>query len=163
MPINWQDPEIKDRILASIIASFGTAINCKEVARIFGPEATYDAIENFLRKPKKKAKELMVEATARGNVAPTRGANSPAKQQRAPRTPKKSDGEVSCLVFIRCRLMLSFKGVKTGRVTKGTPKKNTGSPIKKEMLAEDEYMFGGGAVHTPRGDYEMDDELDNEI
>ncbi|KAL1608314.1 hypothetical protein SLS60_003254 [Paraconiothyrium brasiliense] len=145
MPINWQDPEVKDRILASIVASFGTPINCKEVARIFGPEATYDAIENFLRKPKKKAKELVAEATARGNVAPTRGVNSPAKQQRAPRTPKKSDG------------------VKAGRVTKGTPKKNTGSPIKKEVLAEDEYIFGGGAVHTPQGDYELGDGLDSEI
>jgi hypothetical protein len=122
MPINWQDPEVKDRILASIIASFGTAvrphkytslpdptnkpqINCKEVARIFGPDATYDAIENFLRKPKKKAKELVAEATARGNSAPTRGANSPVKQQRAPRTPKKSDGESNACSGAGHRLM----------------------------------------------------------
>ncbi|KAK7190156.1 hypothetical protein DPSP01_007990 [Paraphaeosphaeria sporulosa] len=143
MPINWQDPEVKDRILASIIASFGTPINCREVARIFGPEATYDAIENFLRKPKKKAKELITEAAARGNSAPARGANSPAKQ-RAPRTPKKSDG------------------VKTGRVTKSTPKKNVGSPVKKEMLEGDE-AFNGGAVSTPQGDYEMDEDFDAEI
>ncbi|KAF9733939.1 hypothetical protein PMIN06_009315 [Paraphaeosphaeria minitans] len=144
MPINWQDAEVKDRILASIIASFGTAINCREVARIFGPDATYDAIENFLRKPKKKAKELVAEAAARGNTASARGANSPAKQQRAPRTPKKSDG------------------VKTGRVTKTTPKKNVGSPVKKEML-EDGDVFNGGAVSTPQGDYEMDEGLDLEI
>ncbi|KAF2446337.1 hypothetical protein P171DRAFT_257583 [Karstenula rhodostoma CBS 690.94] len=140
MPINWQDPEVKDRILASIIASFGTPINCREVARIFGPEATYDAIENFLRKPKKKAKELAAEAAARGTSAP-----APAKQQRAPRTPKKSDG------------------VKSGRVTKTTPKKKAGSPVKKELLEGDEDVFGGGAVHTPQDDFEMGEVLDGEV
>ena len=59
--------------------------------RIFGPDATYDTIESFLRKPKKKAKELTEEAVARGNATPTKGARSPAvKQPRAPRTPSET-------------------------------------------------------------------------
>ncbi|KAF2659024.1 hypothetical protein K491DRAFT_561455, partial [Lophiostoma macrostomum CBS 122681] len=72
MPIDWKDAEVKDRLLAAIIASFDGKINCKEVARLFGGGATYNAIENFLRAPKKKAVELKAEA---GDSA----APSPAK------------------------------------------------------------------------------------
>lgn len=59
-------------------------INCKEVARIFGEGATYNAIENFLRVPKRKAAELKAEAAGVDGPAP-----SPFKP-KAPRTPKKS-------------------------------------------------------------------------
>lgn len=50
-------------------------INCTEVARLYGGEATYSAIENFLRKPKKQAQKLKAEAVDR--KAP---AASPAKK-----------------------------------------------------------------------------------
>ncbi|KAF2203711.1 hypothetical protein GQ43DRAFT_347710, partial [Delitschia confertaspora ATCC 74209] len=79
MAINWQDPEVKDRLLAAIIASYPGNVNCTEVARIFGLGATYNSIENFLRKPKKLAQRLQKEAAQRaGNEAcvaasPTRG------------------------------------------------------------------------------------------
>ncbi|KAF2854269.1 hypothetical protein T440DRAFT_271773 [Plenodomus tracheiphilus IPT5] len=96
MPINWQDKEVADRLLAAIIGSFDNKINCTEVARLYGKDATYNAIENFLRKPKRVATQLKAEANAeKGTVA------SPAK--RASPT-KKSGG-----------------GVKTGRVEKKAP------------------------------------------
>lgn len=59
--------------------------------------------------------------------------------------------------------MTRYTGVKTGRVSKSTPKKIIASPIKKEMVTDDENFFGGGAVHTPENDFDMDDGLDNEI
>ncbi|KAF2680136.1 hypothetical protein K458DRAFT_407462 [Lentithecium fluviatile CBS 122367] len=127
MPINWADQEVKDRLLAAIIASFDGPINCREIARLYGGEATYNAIENFLRKPKKKATELKAEAAGRDGPAP-----SPARP-RAPKTPTKSSPAKS-------------DGVKNGRVTK--TKKNS-SPIKKEDFAEDEVTF---PTSSPVGD-----------
>lgn len=61
-------------------------INCREVARLFGQDATYNAIENFLRKPKQEAKKLRAEAAGTTGPAP-----SPAKKVT---TPKKSSGSV---------------------------------------------------------------------
>ncbi|KAF2263878.1 hypothetical protein CC78DRAFT_603129 [Lojkania enalia] len=121
MPINWQDPETKDRILASIIASFDNQINCKEVARIFGGEATYNAIENFLRKPKKLANQLKAEAAGKEGPVP-----SPARP-RTSTTPKSSPLK---------------GGVKSGRVTK--KKMKTESPIKKETFEEDSTINSSG-------------------
>jgi hypothetical protein len=46
--------------------------------------------------------------------------------------------------------------VKTGRVTKSTPKKNVVSPVKMELL-EDEDSFAGGAVRTPEDGFDMGD------
>lgn len=101
MPILWSDPTVRDRLLAAIIASFegnvwlppllllptqlltNEQINCKEVARLFGQDATYNAIENFLRKPKKEAAKLRAEAM--GTTAP---APSPAR----PRSTTKKIG-----------------------------------------------------------------------
>ncbi|KAF1957332.1 hypothetical protein CC80DRAFT_491469 [Byssothecium circinans] len=110
MPIDWKDQDVKDRLLAAIIASFDGTINCREVARIYGGEATYNAIENFLRKPKKKAQEMKAEANGRQGPAP-----SPSRAPRTPKTPTKAG-----------------TGVKSGRVTKST--KKNGSPLKKEVV-----------------------------
>ncbi|KAJ4302629.1 hypothetical protein N0V90_001518 [Kalmusia sp. IMI 367209] len=160
MAINWQDPEVKDRILAAIIASFDSkarllcpiplAINCKEVARLFGSEATYDAIENFLRKPKRKAQELRDQAAGRPEVA-----RSPAKPRarKENSTPRKSDG------------------VKAGRVTKtkklsvSSPiKKEVGdTPIKKEVFTDEDVFGGGGAMDSSDMGMDFENELDNEI
>lgn len=60
-------------------------------------------------------------------------------------------------------LTVGCTGVKTGRVTKSTPKKNVGSPVKKEMLESDEDAYTGGAVNTPEGDFEMSEMLDEEV
>ncbi|KAF2474144.1 uncharacterized protein BDR25DRAFT_311534 [Lindgomyces ingoldianus] len=111
MPINWQDPAVKDRLLAAIIGSFDNKINCREVARLFGGEATYNAIENFLRGPKKMAQSLKKEA--KDDIPP-----SPAK----PRTPKKLGSSL-------------LNGVKAGRVAK-TPGKFKGPPVK-ELIDHD--------------------------
>jgi hypothetical protein len=51
---------------------FDTQINCKEVARYFGGDATYNAIENFLRKPKQKALELKKGAGSEVPASPAR-------------------------------------------------------------------------------------------
>lgn len=128
MPINWQDKNVADRILAAIIASHknqvnhhplfpdrsytilpdhisnhisftyhpphpnqtntpliptsNPQINCAEVARLFGQEASYDAIEGFLRKPKKVAAQLIEEAE--GKPCPMK---SPRKAKRSAATP----------------------------------------------------------------------------
>jgi hypothetical protein len=60
-------------------------INCREVARLYGGNATYNAIENFLRKPKAKAKELKAEAAGRD------GPVASLARPRAPKTPTKKD------------------------------------------------------------------------
>ncbi|KAF2637746.1 hypothetical protein P280DRAFT_509479 [Massarina eburnea CBS 473.64] len=142
MAINWQDQEVKDRILAAIIASYDGAINCREVARIYGDGATYNAIENFLRKPKRKAAEMKAEANGREAPAP-----SPSRP-RAPRSPGKS--------------------VKTGRVAKSTPAKKGagGSPLKKSCVVDDadDDVFGGGKdggvdVKVEDGDLDLEDEV----
>ncbi|ORY09934.1 hypothetical protein BCR34DRAFT_363727 [Clohesyomyces aquaticus] len=114
MPIDWKDQATKDRLLAAIIGSFNGVINYREVARLFGGDATYNAIENFLRGPKKLAKELKENADSDAPPSPAR-----------PRTPKKANGS-------------PLNGVKNGRVVK-TPTKSCkkGSQIKKEILDDD--------------------------
>ncbi|KAF2181722.1 hypothetical protein K469DRAFT_691810 [Zopfia rhizophila CBS 207.26] len=125
MAINWKDPEVKDRILAAVIASFGSPINCKEVARLFGPEATYNAIENFLRTPKKKAAQL--KENAGDSITP-----SPSR----PRTPKKA------------KKSPVKSGVKPGRIVK-TPTKPKCSSVKKELVASnDENVFDENAFNS---------------
>lgn len=65
-------------------------MNCKEIARLYGGEATYNAIENFMRKPKKVAQELMAQAEGKPAAAP-----SPVRPRKTatPKTTPKKDGE----------------------------------------------------------------------
>ncbi|KAF2798359.1 hypothetical protein K505DRAFT_108652 [Melanomma pulvis-pyrius CBS 109.77] len=137
MPINWQDPTERDRLLAAVIASFDGKINCKQVAKLFGKGATYNTIEGALRGPKKMAATLQGELAAGGDseVPP-----SPAKAK--PRTPKKD-------------------GVKTGRITKGKKGDAKTSPVKNEIFFDD---LDTGSLYTSAsgaevgGEGTMDDE-----
>lgn len=68
-------------------------VNCTEVARLYGEDATYNAIEGFLRKPKKQAIQLKEEAAGRQSPAcsPARprakkGDVSPKKSREYPLT-----------------------------------------------------------------------------
>lgn len=54
-------------------------INCREVARLFGDGATYDAIENYLRKPKKQASALKEAASGREAPSVTSSRSKKAK------------------------------------------------------------------------------------
>ncbi|KAF2715235.1 hypothetical protein K504DRAFT_22769 [Pleomassaria siparia CBS 279.74] len=136
MPIDWKDAAVKDRLLASIIASFDGKINCARVAQLFGEGATYNAIENFLRGPKREAMKLKAEA---GDGPLPKG---------PPRTPRKP----------------KTNGVKTGRVTKSKKggSSTSASPIKKEhFFDEGSFMQSGGEgdVEGDMDDAENDDEF----
>ncbi|KAF2004369.1 hypothetical protein P154DRAFT_519249 [Amniculicola lignicola CBS 123094] len=122
MGVNWQEPGASDRLLAAIIASVGGTINCKEVARLFGGEATYNSIENHLRKPKKLAQELVAQAGGRAAPAPS----TPRTPRKQPTTPSKN-------------------GVLSGRVTK--KKSASASPVKKELVDDsvNASSYGSGA------------------
>lgn len=54
--------------------------------------------------------------------------------------------------------------MKSGRVTKSTPKRNA-SPVKKESFdgEEDFYAGTGGAVGTPENDFGIGEAMDEEI
>ncbi|KAF1974524.1 hypothetical protein BU23DRAFT_636102 [Bimuria novae-zelandiae CBS 107.79] len=160
MAVDWKDPEVKDRLLAAIIASMGGTVNCKEVARLYGGKATYSAIENFLRKPKQKARDLIAKAEGRPAAAA-----SPARPRKTPGTPMTPKTPKDVLLGFQRPVgsweMVWFRkcadedvGVKTGRVIKTTPKKNVTSPVKKEFFEEE--LAGAGVV-------DRDTELDNEI
>jgi len=71
MPINWQDKGVQDRLLTAVIASMDK-INVADIARLYGGDMSYHAVENYLRKFRKAAKEM------NGHV-PATAAPSPAK------------------------------------------------------------------------------------
>ncbi|KAF2272278.1 uncharacterized protein EI97DRAFT_462065 [Westerdykella ornata] len=121
MPVNWQDPEVRDRLLAAIIASFDGKINCREVARLFGKDATYNTIENFLRKPKKFAQQLKEEAGDAPAPSPAR-----PKTPKTPRTPKTPKSAI--------------EGVKSGRITKTSPLKKSKKAQQEESDMEEDTM-----------------------
>ncbi|PSN59814.1 hypothetical protein BS50DRAFT_656421 [Corynespora cassiicola Philippines] len=153
MPINWQDKETNDRLLAAIIAANDMSINCKEVARYFGPDATYNAIENFLRKPKKLAQQLKKEASAAGFSGPAKSPVRP-RNPSTPNTPKSAAGTPA-----KAKSTLSKKGtaggggVMSGRVGKAGSKKST-TKIKEEIKDE-----GHGVLNDEVND-EVNDGLD---
>jgi len=98
--------------------------NCTEIARMYGQDASYNSIENFLRKPKRVAAQLKEEAAGREALS-----SSPSKKVTVKSSPaKKNDGGEfanSSLTWVGCVYVCSSSvGVKTGRVEKKTkPKK----------------------------------------
>ncbi|KAF2028430.1 hypothetical protein EK21DRAFT_29601, partial [Setomelanomma holmii] len=82
MPINWQDKAVQDRLFTAVIASVDNKINVAEVARLYGQDMTYHAVENYLRKFRKNSKEMKSEAADRGGPV-----SSPARS----RTKKAGD------------------------------------------------------------------------
>ncbi|KAF2824004.1 hypothetical protein CC86DRAFT_355412 [Ophiobolus disseminans] len=117
MPINWHDKAVQDRLLTAVIASVDT-VKPAEIARLYGGDMTYHAVEKYLRKFRKEAKEMKTEAEGRKVAVP-----SPAKS-RAKKVANASPIKA---------------GVKSGRVTK---KKNT-SPVKVKPEALDEELGFG--------------------
>jgi hypothetical protein len=97
MVVNWQDKTVQDRLLTAVIASVDKAsssqdytkalpltydqISAAEIARLYGENMTYHAIENYLRRFRKIAKEMKDEAADRAGPVP-----SPAR----PRVTKKA-------------------------------------------------------------------------
>jgi hypothetical protein len=63
-------------------------VNCNEIARLFGPDATYNSIEGFLRGPKALAKRLIDEAADRPTA-------TPARARGGSKTPKSSPAKGS--------------------------------------------------------------------
>ncbi|KAH9872870.1 hypothetical protein J1614_005264 [Plenodomus biglobosus] len=123
MSIDWKDKDVADRLLAAVLASYDNKINCREVARLFGRNATYNTIENQLRKPKKLAADLKKEARDKETTA--FGAAKEVVVSKS-KSKIKSPG----------------KGVKTGRVSKTTcvspRKQNIKIQEKEEEEDEDE-------------------------
>lgn len=116
MPIQWQDKAVQDRLLMAVIASTDNnvrtlslpfslthsthhthlQINIKEIARLYGGEMTYNAVENYLRRFRKEAKTMKAAAEGRETPVP-----SPAR----PRT--KKAGEFCAVVHhVGCLLTM---------------------------------------------------------
>ncbi|KAH7074769.1 hypothetical protein BKA63DRAFT_320758 [Paraphoma chrysanthemicola] len=122
MTINWHDKAVQDRLLTAVIASLDNKINVAEIARLYGGDMTYHAVENYLRKFRREAKDMKGDAAGRDGPVP-----SPAR----PRTKKASD------------VTPKKAGVKTGRVTK---KQTPTTKVKTEALDEDDLLAGGDKV-----------------
>jgi len=133
MPVNWNDKDVLERLFIAALASLDNKININEVARIYGEDMTYHALENRMRRYKKEATTLKDEAADREGAV-----KSPMKTRT-----KKSDAG-------------SPKGaVKTGRITK---KATTATKIKSEPLVGEELLHGMGEEAV--GDDEAVDETD---
>ncbi|KAJ8108864.1 hypothetical protein OPT61_g7872 [Boeremia exigua] len=124
MAIQWKEAAMRDRLLASVIAA-SSNLDMKEVARIFGIGATYDAVEGQLRKAKKLSKELTDEAKDR--VSAPEAVSRAKKSKSASASPVKSP-------------------VKGARVAKA---KKTSTPrVKTELLLDDSVDFGATIKNT---------------
>lgn len=91
MPINWQDKAVQDRLLTAVIAS-ANKINVADIARLYGGDMSYHAVENYLRKFRKAAKEM------NGDV-PATAVPSPAapKDKKVDASPAKTG---RCFLYI---------------------------------------------------------------
>jgi hypothetical protein len=129
-------------------------INCTKVAQIFGEGATYSAIENFLRGPKRQAKKLKEE---NGDVVVPASAPRTPKKEKAPGSgmslPKfisnpvtPSSGHYSHIITSLNEIANVFIGVKAGRINKPKTPTKKGSPIKKEFFFDDNDFGMGGSV-----------------
>ncbi|KAF1915579.1 hypothetical protein BDU57DRAFT_277290 [Ampelomyces quisqualis] len=115
MPVNWQDKAVQDRLLVAVIASVDNKISPAEIARIYGGDMTYNAVEGYLRKFRKEAKDMKTEASGRVAAAP-----SPAR-------PKKTKN-----------VSPTKASVKTGRVTKSRSPAKVKAEVVDEVEDEDE-------------------------
>jgi hypothetical protein len=97
MVVDWKDKSVQDRLLTAVIASVDNKvrphpylpsrtlltqllqISPAEIARLYGPDMTYYAVENYLRKFRRDAKEMKKEAGDRDVPAP-----SPARKKASP-------------------------------------------------------------------------------
>ncbi|KAL5114531.1 hypothetical protein ACEQ8H_007564 [Pleosporales sp. CAS-2024a] len=136
MPTNWSDKAVQDRLLMAIIASVDNKINVGEVARLYGGDMTYHAVETYLRKFRKEAKEMKGSAA----VAP-----SPSKPR--PRKSVKSS---------------PVKEVKSGRVSKKAPAP-TKVKVKAEMVEEEmKSILGGEGEEVELGEEDEDEDEDED-
>ncbi|KAJ4324216.1 hypothetical protein N0V94_001428 [Neodidymelliopsis sp. IMI 364377] len=137
--VNWQDKGTADRLLAAVIASHGNKVNCREVARLFGDGATYDAIENYLRKPKKQA--LALKAAAEDREAPATPTTT--RKKTTATTP------TSTAFQVEGDMLIVGPAVKGSRVTKSKKEaKETKAKLRAELRKEDLMLLGTPATGT---------------
>ncbi|KAI1513442.1 hypothetical protein KJE20_01628 [Pyrenophora tritici-repentis] len=108
MVIQWNNAQITERLFIAMLASVDNKINISEVARLYGEDMTYNALENRLRAWKKEATAMKAAASGR-EIAVKSPSKSRAKKGEA--NPTK-------------------KGVQTSRVTKARSKTNTPTKVK---------------------------------
>ncbi|KAF2433694.1 hypothetical protein EJ08DRAFT_676492 [Tothia fuscella] len=128
--VNWKSLESYERLLAAIVAANGGKVDFKLVAHYYGEGATYDAIEGRFRKAKKDAAALAEEAKDR--PVPKSRSDKPASTVSPPRK-KAANGN----------------GVKSGRVTKSTPRKGAKGKFQHGSDEEDDSEGGGSSVKSP--------------
>ncbi|KAA8625971.1 hypothetical protein A1F94_001026 [Pyrenophora tritici-repentis] len=112
MVIQWNNAQITERLFIAMLASVDNKINISEVARLYGEDMTYNALENRLRAWKKEATAMKAAASGR-EIAVKSPSKSRAKKGEANPTKK---GEYHC--------------VQTSRVTKARSKTNTPTKVK---------------------------------
>ncbi|GKZ95920.1 hypothetical protein AnigIFM59636_009931 [Aspergillus niger] len=91
--VNWKQPESADRLFAALIVAHPSLkLDYHAIATYFGQEATYDAIQNRLRRCHALAEQLRQEAFDRGitDVPSAKGRKSTTGSiaSPAPRTPR---------------------------------------------------------------------------
>ncbi|KAG9196097.1 hypothetical protein G6011_01218 [Alternaria panax] len=72
IPVNWNDKDVFERLFIATLASLDNKMNIHEVARLYGKDMTYHALENRMRKYKKEATALKDESAGREGPAKTR-------------------------------------------------------------------------------------------
>ncbi|KAG9523303.1 hypothetical protein KCU99_g2382, partial [Aureobasidium melanogenum] len=122
---DWKNIEVVERLMAALVASNGSKVDCQAVARYFND--SYDTVEKKFRIYKKAAQVLTEEAEAAGRLDMNMKKSAGGKKTTA--TPKKD-------------------AVKSGRVTKRTTK--TSSKLKRansdDEDEEDEDMGNAGTT-----------------
>ncbi|GKZ18579.1 hypothetical protein AbraIFM66951_003460 [Aspergillus brasiliensis] len=91
--VNWKQPESADRLFAALIVAHPSLkLDYQAMARYFGQEATYDAIQNRLRRCHALAEQLRQEAIERGiadvPLAKGRKSSTAITSSPTPRTPR---------------------------------------------------------------------------
>jgi hypothetical protein len=97
MVVDWKDKSVQDRLLTAVIASVDNKvrphpylpsrtlltqllqISPAEIARLYGPDMTYYAVENYLRKFRRDAKGMKKEAGDRDVPAPSPRRRAPSR------------------------------------------------------------------------------------
>jgi hypothetical protein len=92
-------------------------ISVAEIARLYGEDMTYHAVENYLRRFRKEAKDMRGQAEGRESTAP-----SPAR----PRVKKAADEDNS----------VKAGSVEAGRITK-KKKKISAAKVKTEVIEQE--------------------------
>ncbi|EDU40761.1 predicted protein [Pyrenophora tritici-repentis Pt-1C-BFP] len=108
MVIQWNNAQITERLFIAMLASVDNKINISEVARLYGEDMTYNALENRLRAWKKEATAMKAAASGR-EIAVKSPSKSRAKKGEANPTKKGEYHCLSCGMFTNDKVL--FKAV----------------------------------------------------